>query len=336
LKHVEEQLQEGAMRRKFLRNIGCLAGMAALLAASAVSAQTYPSKPIRLVVPYAPGGGVDLVGRILARRLTDSLGTQVVVENRPGAGAMIGIDNVAKAAPDGYTLLVVDPAFVINTSIHKKTSYQLKDLQPISVLTSSPLLLTVTSKLPINDLPSLLQYAKMDGAKANFASAGVGTSPHMAGELLRLRGQSKIVHVPYKGSGPAMQDLVSGEVQMAFTSIAAALPYVKDGRLKAIATSASKRATGLPDVPTVMEAGVPNFDVTFWTVLLVPAGLPQDILAKLNAEATNALRHPETVATLAKVSETPAGTTLEAAAAFVQAEHAKWAQVVKEGNLQDQ
>jgi len=311
----------------------CLFCVTALACAGAARAQAYPVKPIRLVVPYAPGGAVDFVGRQMAQRLAEGLGQSVVVDNRPGAGAMIGIDSVSKAAPDGYTLLVVDPAVIINPSLQAKVSYNLKDLQPVTVLTASPLVLTVTNNLPAKDMPGLIAYAKANPGKVNFASAGVGTTPHMAGELLRLRSGADITHIPYKGSGPAMADLVAGQVQMAFSTVTAALPFIKDARIRGLATSGAKRAAALPELPTVMEAGVPNFEVIFWTTLFAPAGMPPAVLERVHAEAIKALEHPEMRAAMARVSETPSGTSVEGAAGFVKAENTKWAQVVKDGNL---
>ena len=308
----------------------CLFGYTA---AAQAQPPEYPSKPLRVVVPYAPGGAVDFVGRQVALRLADSMGQSVVVDNRPGAGAMIGIDNVAKSPADGYTLLVVDPALVINPSLQAKVPYRLGDLQPITVLTASPLVLTVNPRLPVKDMSELISYAKVNKGKVNFASAGVGTTPHMAGELLKLRSGADLMHIPYKGSGPAMADLVAGEVQMAFSTITAALPFVKDNRIRALATSGTKRAPVLPDLPTVAEAGAPNFEVIFWTSLFVPAATPQPVQARLHAEALKALQHPEMRAAFAKVSETPGGNSIAEAGAFIKAESTKWSQAVKDGNI---
>jgi tripartite-type tricarboxylate transporter receptor subunit TctC len=272
----------------------------------------------------------------MAQRLSEELGQSVVVDNRPGAGAMIGIDNVAKSPADGYTLLVVDPALVINLSLQPKVAYALKDLQPVSLLTASPLVLTVTNGMPAKDVGGLLAYAKANPGKVNFASAGIGTTPHMAGELLKLRSGADLIHIPYKGSGPAMADLVAGQVQMAFSSITAALPFIKDNRIRGLATSGSKRPAVLPDLPTVAEAGVPNFEVIFWTTLFAPAGLPPAVLARVHDDAQKALQHPEMRAAMAKVSEVPGGTSVSGAADFVKVEAAKWAQVVKDGNIRSE
>jgi tripartite-type tricarboxylate transporter receptor subunit TctC len=321
--------------RTLPRLLCCLLG--AVTSGAIVSAhaqpQDYPSKPVRLVVPYAPGGAVDFVGRQLAQRLGESMNQSVVVDNRPGAGAMIGIDNVAKSPADGYTLLVVDPALVINPSLQPKVPYKLGDLQPVSLLTASPLVLTVNPNVPVKDMAGLIAYAKSKPGKVNFASAGIGTTPHMAGELLKLRSGADLTHIPYKGSGPAMADLVAGEVQMAFSTVTAALPFVKDNRIRALATSGSKRAPVLADLPTVAEAGAPGFEVIFWTSLFAPAGTPPAVLAKVHAETMKALQHPDMRAAMAKVSETPGGTSMNDTAAFMKTEYTKWSQAVKDGNI---
>ena len=312
----------------------CLFSALLALATVAAQAQSYPNHPIKLVVPYSPGGGVDLVGRTIAQRLSESMGQSVVVENRPGAGAMIGINSVVRASADGYTVLVVDPALVINPSIQKLAGYDVfRDLRPVSMLTGSPLLLSVNAKLPIESVQGLIDYAKSHPGTLNFASAGIGTTPHMAGELLKVRSGQSLVHVPYKGSGPAMADLVSGQVQFAFSSMAAAVPYVRDGHLRALATSSLKRSTLFPDLPTVAESGVANFDVLFWTGLFVPAGTPPEIIQHLNSEVRKALGDPKTQAAFDKVGETANYTSVDDTTKFVRSESDKWSQVVRDAGL---
>ena len=246
--------------------------------------------------------------------------------------------------PYGNTLLVVDPAVVINPSIHASLPYDWhRDLKPVSTLTASPLVLTVPAASPARDVNGLIALARAsprrsragnEGAQAlSFASAGVGTTPHMAGELFKLRIDADMVHVPYKGSGPAMADLVAGRVSMAFSTLTAALPFIRDGRLRALATSGDRRAAVLPDVPTVAEAGVPGFEVKFWTALFVARDTPDPFVARLNAEARRALGHPELRAALERVSEAAAGSTVDEAEAFVAAEHAKWAAVVRDAHV---
>src|SRR5256885_5794253 len=237
-------------------------GLAAIAMAAAAPAQTYPSKPLRLVLPYAPGGVVDFIGRTLGQRLSEQLGQPVVADNRPGAGGIIGVEATAKSAPDGYTLVLMDPAIVINPVLQDAVPYDvIKDLLAVSIVGSSPLVLAANPGLPVKSVGELIAYAKANPGKLNFASAGIGTTPHMAGELLKLRIGAQMTHVPYKGMGPAMADLVSGRVQFSFGSITAALPFLQDHRLRGLATTGAKRSDALPDLPTVIEAGLSRLAV---------------------------------------------------------------------------
>ena len=313
-----------------------LAGMALLFAASA-AAQSYPSRPIQIVVPYAPGGVVDFVGRTLGQRLSQQVGQPVVTDNRPGAGGIIGIEYTARSAPDGHTLVVMDPAIVINPSLQEKVPYDvLRDLQSVSVIGSSPLVLVVNPAVPANSMAQLMEHAKANPGKLNFVSAGIGTTPHMAGEMLKLRANVSMQHVPYKGSGPAMADLVGGQVQMGFSSITAALPFMRDGRLRGLATTGAKRSGALPDLPTVIEAGYPGFEVDLWLGVFAPANLPPAVLARLNSEVRSALQDPGVRAAFAKVGIEPRGTSVEEGAAFVRDEFQKWATVVRDGRIRGQ
>lgn len=316
---------------RMLRDCACLA---AVSIATMSMAQTYPSKPIRLVLPYAPGGVVDFIGRTLGQRLSEQLGQQAVADNRPGAGGIIGVEAVAKSAPDGYTIVLMDPAIVINPSLQQKVPYDvIRDLQTVSVVGSSPLVLAINPSLPVKDVAQLVEYAKANPGKLNFASAGIGTTPHMAGELLKLRVNADITHVPYKGSGPAMADLVSGRVQMLFGSITAALPFIRDGRVRGIATTGLRRSGALPELPTVIETGFPGFDVDLWLGVFAPSNLPAQVLSRLNTEIRIALEQPEVRSAFAKVGVEPRGTSSDEGAAFVRAEYDKWAKVVRDGRL---
>ncbi len=304
------------------------------LAASVAHGQSYPTKSVRLIVPYAPGGIVDYIGRLVAQRLSNSLGQNFVVDNRPGAGGIIGIETASKAKGDGYTLLIMDPAIVINPSLLAKVPYDInKDLIPITILSSSPLVLAINAKVPANSVQALVNLAKSQPGTLSFASAGIGTTPHMAGELFKARIQQNIVHVPYKGSGPAMTDLVSGQVQMTFSSITAALPFIKDGRLRGLATTGSQRASALPDLPTIAESGFPGFDVNLWLALFVPSGTPKGIVSKLNAELKKTLQLPDVKNGFEKVGADPIANSPQEAAAYVKSELDKWSRVIKEGNL---
>jgi tripartite-type tricarboxylate transporter receptor subunit TctC len=312
------------------------AGMALALAANA-TAQTFPSRPIQIVVPYAPGGVVDFVGRTLGQRLSQQVGQPVVTDNRPGAGGIIGIEYTARSAPDGHTLVVMDPAIVINPSLQEKVPYDvLRDLQSVSVIGSSPLVLVVNPAVPASSMAQLMEYAKANPGKLNFVSAGIGTTPHMAGEMLKLRANVSMQHVPYKGSGPAMADLVGGQVQMGFSSITAALPFMRDGRLRGLATTGAKRSGALPDLPTVIEAGYPGFEVDLWLGVFAPANLPPAVLARLNSEVRSALQDPGVRAAFAKVGIEPRGTSVEEGTAFVRDEFQKWATVVRDGRIRGQ
>ncbi len=307
---------------------------AALVAALPATAQNFPEKTLRLIVPYAPGGIVDYVGRLSAQRLTENLGRNVIVDNRPGAGGVIGVEITIKAGADGHTLLIMDPAIVINQSLLSKVSYDVnKDLLPVTVLTFSPLVLAVNAKVTAQNVQELVALAKAQPGKLSFASAGIGTTPHMAGEFFKERIRQNLLHVPYKGSGPAMADLVAGQVQMTFSSITAALPFIKDGRLRGLATTGEKRAAALADLPTIAESGFPGFEVNLWLAIFVPSQTSPQIVARLNSELRNGLQNPDMRSALEKIGADPIGNSPQEARSFVQKEFGKWAAVVKAGNL---
>ena len=301
---------------------------------TSAGAQTWPTRQIQLVVPYAPGGVVDFIGRTIGQRLSTQLGQPVVIDNRPGAGGIIGVDYAARSGPDGQTLVVMDPAIVINPSMQEKVPYDLKkDLQAVAVIGSSPLVLVVNPSVPATSLAQLIEYARANPGKLNFVSAGIGTTPHMAGELLKLRAGVDMTHIPYKGSGPAMSDLVAGQVQMGFSSITAALPYIKDNRLRPLATTGSRRSSALPDVPTVIESGYPGFEVDLWLGIFAPTGVPTPITTKLNAEVGKALEDQAVRSAFASVGVEPRTAGVDESARFVREESDKWANVVRDANL---
>jgi tripartite-type tricarboxylate transporter receptor subunit TctC len=310
--------------------IPALACVALAGAAALAQGQGYPTKSIRLIVPYAPGGIVDYVGRLVGQRLSEGFGQNVVVDNRPGAGGVIGVETASRASGDGYTLVIMDPAIVINPSLLPKVPYDIhKDLAPVTILSNSPLVLAIHAKVPATSVPELVNLAKSQPGKLAFASAGVGTTPHMAGELFKARIRQNIVHVPYKGSGPAMTDLIGGQVQMTFSSITAALPFIKDGRLRGLATTGAKRAAALRDLPTMLEAGFAGFEVNLWLGLFAPSSTPKNVVAALNAEVRKALASPGVAGGFEKVGAEPLGNTPPEAAAYVRSEFAKWAKVVE-------
>jgi tripartite-type tricarboxylate transporter receptor subunit TctC len=311
-----------------------LAGIVALvLLPAAVEAQTYPSKPIRLILPYAPGGIIDTAGRYLATRLAESMGVPVVSENRPGAGGAVGVEVTGRAAADGYTIVLTDPGFVSNPTLLPETAYNLKQFQAISIIGSSPAVIVATNNLPVKTFAEFIAYAKTNPGSLNFASAGVGTAPHLAGEMIKLQAGIDMQHIPYRGIGPAYPDLLSGRIQLAFSSIAGAVPFIADKRVQPLATTGIKRSVALPDVPTVAESGLPGFDVDLWTAIYGPVGMPPAILVKLNETINAALKHPELQAAFAKIGIEPRGTSPEEGMAFTQSEYEKWAKVITDGKI---
>jgi len=313
--------------------IKTLAVISALVAAGSAAAQTWPARSVQMVVPYAPGGIVDFIARTLGQRLSQQVGQPVVIDNRAGAGGMIGIEYTARSSPDGHTLVLMDPAVVINPVLQEKALYEMKDLATVAVIGSSPLVLTVNPKLPVTDVAQLVRFAKANPGKLNFATPGIGTTPHMAGELLKARAGIDMAHVPYKGSGPAMADLAAGQVQVGFSSITGALPFIKDGRLRALATSGSNRSAALPDLPTFIEAGYPGFEVDLWLGIFAPVATPATSVARISDEIRSALSDPAVMAAFAKVGVEPRSANPEESARFVRAEHDKWAQVVSGAHL---
>ncbi|HUI94868.1 MAG TPA: tripartite tricarboxylate transporter substrate binding protein [Xanthobacteraceae bacterium] len=304
------------------------------LAVATAGAEDFPLRPIKLIMPYAPGGIVDFVGRKLAQSLGDALGQPVVAENRPGAGGMVGTDFVARSAPDGYTLVIMDPAIVINPSLQPSVPYDLKQLVTVSIVTSSPEVLVVAPQLPVKTLAELVGYGKTNPGKLNFASAGTGTTPHLAAELFKQRTGIVATHVPYRGIGQAFPDMMTDKVQFAFSSIAGALPFTQDSRVRALATTGLKRSSAYPDLPTVDEAGIKGFSIDLWLGVFAPAGVPADVLAKLNATINDkVLTNPEFKAAIATFGIEPKGTSLADGAATLKAEFEMWKKVIAEGNI---
>ena len=302
--------------------------------AAPVRAETFPSRPIHLIMPYAPGGIVDFAGRVVAQKLGEVLGQTVVAENRPGAGGIVGVEYVAHSAPDGYDLVIMDPAYVINPIMQKSMPYNIfKDLVTVSIVNSSPEVLVVSPQLGNKTYAELVAYGKANPGKLNYASAGVGTTPHLAAAMWAQRSGIEAVHVPYKGVGPSYVDLVSGKVQMLFSSIAGALPFTSKGSVIALATTGSKRSPVYPDLPTVAEAGLPGYDVDLWLGVFAPATVPRDVLAKLNEGIAKALKDDQLKAAFATFGLTPRGTTLPEGAAFTKSEYEKWKKVIDDGHI---
>jgi tripartite-type tricarboxylate transporter receptor subunit TctC len=309
---------------------------AALLLAFAapVRAENFPSRPIHLIMPYAPGGIIDFAGRTVAQKLGEVLGETVVAENRPGAGGIVGVEYVAHSPADGYELVIMDPAYVINPIMQKTMPYDIfKDLVTVSVVNSSPEVLVVSPQLGIKTYAELVAYGKANPGKLNYASAGVGTTPHLAAAMWAQRSGIEAVHVPYKGVGPSYVDLISGKVQMLFSSIAGALPFTSKGSVIPLATTGRERSPVYPDIPTVAEAGLPGYDVDLWLGIFTPATVPGDVLAKLNAGLAKALKDDQLKTAFAKFGLTPRGTSLAEGAAFTKSEYDKWKKVIDDGHI---
>jgi tripartite-type tricarboxylate transporter receptor subunit TctC len=295
-------------------------------------ALAYPTKPIRIVVPFPAGGATDIMARAVAQKLGEAWGQSVVVDNRPGAGGNIGSELVAKSAPDGYTLeMGTVGTHAINASLYAKMPYDhVKDFVPIILVAGVPNVLVVNPSVPVNSVQELIAYAKANPGKLNFASSGSGTSIHLSGELFKTMTGVQMAHVPYKGSAPALADLLGGQVQLMFDNLPPSLPHIKAGKLRPLAVTTTTRAAALPELPTMAEAGVPGFDASSWFGLLAPAGTPPAIVAKINTEVANWLATPEAKEKLLGVGANAAGGTPEDFARHIQAETAKWAKVVKE------
>jgi tripartite-type tricarboxylate transporter receptor subunit TctC len=301
------------------------------LAAGFAHAQAWPAKPVSLIVPFAPGGTTDIIARLVAQKLTDSLGQNVVVENRPGAGGTLGAGLAAKATPDGYTLFEATVAHTMATSLYKKLPYDFeRDLLPVTVLASVPNILIVNNDLPVHSVKELIEFIKANPGKVAYGSAGNGSTEHLSGALFASMAGVTLTHVPYKGGAPMMTDLIGGQIQMAIETSASALPHIKSGRVRALAVSTAARAPALPDVPTLAESGLKGFEVTTWYGLLVPKGTPKDVVAKLYAQTTAILKSPEMIKLLKDQGAEPGGMSPEQFSAFIQTETAKWARVVQE------
>jgi tripartite-type tricarboxylate transporter receptor subunit TctC len=309
----------------------------ALVAAGAFAQQNYPTRTVRLVVPSSPGGGTDITARILAPKLAEYLGQQVIVENRPGAGTMIGGEAVARAAPDGYTLLMGISTLAINPAIYKKVPYDaIRDLAPISQAVALSNVLVTHPSLPPRTLREFIAFAKARPGQLNFASAGVGTSPHLSFELFLVMTGLKITHIPYKGSGPGVVDLVAGHVPMMMPNMLSAQPHIKAGRLRALGVTGTRRASGAEDIPTIAEAGVPGYEAVQWYGVLAPAATPRDIINRLHSQVVRALQSEDVKKRLQADGADPVGSSPEQFAAFLRAETDKWARVVKAAGIKQE
>jgi tripartite-type tricarboxylate transporter receptor subunit TctC len=312
----------------------CAALSIAPAVAHAQTAASFPIKPIRLILPYPPGGGSDTLARPLAQRVSENLKQQVVVDNRGGAGGNIGMELAAKSPADGHTIVFALTAqLAVNPALYKKLPYDpVRDFEPITLLATGPYILVVHPSLPVHSVKELIALARSRPGQLTYASSGNGSGGHLANELLNSMAKVKMLHIPYKGGGPALVDLIAGNVQVLFSTWASGRPHIESGRIRALAVSTAKRLSGV-NLPTVAEAGVPGYDAGVWYAFLAPAGTPKDIVAKLNTEILRAAAHPEFRAVLERSAIEPVGSTPEELAKFMKTELVKWARVVKEADV---
>jgi tripartite-type tricarboxylate transporter receptor subunit TctC len=301
-----------------------------LFASACASAQNYPTRPIRIVVPYPPGGAADNTARVLQPRLIEALGQQIVLDNRSGASGIIGADIVAKSAPDGYTLLHDASAFTVNPALRKLPFDPLKDLVPVAMLMRTPNLFVLHPAVPVSNIRELIDLARAQPGRLTMGSSGYGSAPHMAGELFMAMTQTRLLHVPYKGGGLVYADLLGGQLQLFIGSIASALPHVQGGKLKGIALTSMQRSRSAPNIPTVAESGVPGFELYEWNALYAPVGTPPAIVAKLNALVNKIIETPELQQRYFQMGAEGVPSTPGSTAAYVRGEITKWAKTVKE------
>jgi tripartite-type tricarboxylate transporter receptor subunit TctC len=311
--------------------------IACLVFAGAAFCQNYPAKPIRLVVPFAPGGGVDITARLLAQSLSANLGQQIVIDNRGGAGGIVGMEIVARAAPDGYTLLMSHVGFTAMPGLYKKLPFDpVKDFTGVVVAISGVYVLVVNPAVPVKSVQELVAYAKANPGKLGFASAGSGSSIHLAGELFKSMAGLDLLHVPYKGAAPALTDVVAGEVQMMFGTATNILPMVKAGKLRALAVTSAKRSALAPELPTVAESGLPGFEVVGWYGLAAPAKTPHPLVARINADTNRALQSTDLIERLRVQGLEPAGGTPEEATELIKNDVARWTKVIRDAGIKPQ
>ena len=326
----------GQAARRALMTAGAIVGVVFLIGGMVVPlcAQPYPNKPIRLIETMSAGGAVDILGRVIAMKFPERLGQPVLVENRSGAGGNIGLEFVAKARPDGYTLALGAATLATAPSLYKKLNYDpIKDLAPIALLSRVPMVIIVPATLPVKNLKEFVEYVRANPGKLNFASAGVGAVTHLGSELLISRAKLKMVHVPYKGGGPALIGLLGGEVQMYTGNPSTAMAQIQAGQVKALAVLGDQRLRSLPDVPTAKEGGIDNCEATSWHGMLAPGGTPRDIINRLNAEWIRMVAMPDIKEKLENAGLMPVSGTPEQYSEFIKAESEQWAKVVKEANI---
>jgi tripartite-type tricarboxylate transporter receptor subunit TctC len=306
-------------------------GVAALLAAAAAGAQDYPAKPMRWIVPYTAGGITDVVTRVVTQKMSTALGQPIIVDNKPGANSMLGADLVAKGAPDGYSLLTVIAAHAVNATLYAgKSPYDpVKSFEPVSLVGIAPLIMTANNKLPAQDVKELIAYAKANPGKLNFGSSGIGAAAHLTTELLKQTAGIEMVHVPFKGTAPALQALMANDIQILVDVPSSLMPHVRGGRIKALAMFSRNRVPGAAEVPTMAEAGGPAIESSTWVMFLAPAGTPRAIVDRLSREAASAVQSPEIRDRFNQIGIEPVGSTPAETARFLDDEIAKWAKVIR-------
>ncbi len=302
-------------------------------AAGVVQGQDYPTKTVRIVVPFAPGGGSDFIGRFIAQKLSERMGHQFIVDNRPGAGGNLGAEVALKSAPDGYTLLLIAGSYTVNPSLYKLAYDPVNDISPIIQLSQGPFVVAVHPSLPAKTLKELIELAKKQPGKLSYASAGQGSITHLASELFLDMAKIKIVHIPYKGTGPALNDAIAGNVQLIFGSVSTSLQHIKSGRLRGLAVTTAKRISAAPELPTVSESGVPGYEVVLWHGLVGPKGMPKAIVDRLNIEATQILKSKAMEELLAADGVSPAGGAPEKFHATIRADIERWQNVVQRAGI---
>jgi tripartite-type tricarboxylate transporter receptor subunit TctC len=310
--------------------------LALLLALTGPAAAEYPDHPVRLIVPFPPGGSNDVVARLVAKQLSEKLGQQVIVDNRGGAGGVLGTEAAATAAPDGYTLLIISIAHAVNPALYKLSYDPIKSFTPISILATGPNVLAVNPSLPVKTVAELVALAKQKPGEFDYASAGVGSFQHLGGELFKLTAGVNLQHIPYKGGGPAMADVVAGHVKIMFSSLVQTTPFIKSGQLRALGTGGSKRNPVLPDVPTIAEAGVPGYEANNWWGIMAPAGTPKEIVDRLYRDIQATLKSPELTAAFDREGAAVVTMSSEEFSKYIENEIVKWGRVVKEGNIKAQ
>lgn len=316
--------------RKSLLAAAMIVGAALALSAPAARSQGYPDRPIRLVVPYAPGGGVDILGRLLAQKMSESMGQSVVVDNRGGGAGTIGTGIVVKAPPDGYTILLAAIELGANPALQEKMSYDsVKDLQPVTLVATLPAMLVVSNDFPAKTVTETVELVRAHPGKYNYASSGIGSMHFLAAELFKSSNRLDIVHIPYQSGGQALTALLGGQAQIAFSTVPPILQQVKAGKVRGIAVAGKARQASLPDVPTFIEAGFPEFDASLWQGVLVPAGTPKEVVTRLNAEINRILMQPDVKEKLLAMGADPVGTTPDEFGRFIQGEVSRWGKLVK-------